>query len=716
MNITVWSHADVGTVGKSGSDSYNVGNAQFTVNGAGAGVTGTADAFRFVYQSLSGNFTITAEVNSFNGATAAAGAGVMMRQNITSAGAIEASLLFNSYSNLASFNQRTTASGSTSATTSSTTGTSYWVQLVRNGTTVQAFMSSNGTTWTQVGSNATVSMTDPVLVGLAVTSGTTSSTKQAIFSNVVISQTSGSDVVMAAAASDNAPLTQGLVVTPLSLSVPEGGTAQFTVRLDTQPASDVTVAIAKQSGGDADLSAAAASLTFTSANWNTPQPVTLSAAQDSDAIDGTANFLISSTGLTDQTLTATEQDDDAGGTGTAATYVAPTFSVVGPTAGTYQAGNAVAIQWTAGGVISGGKISLCYDTDTAFNGNEHWIEIDGVPASNSGGTYTWNTAGVAPGTYYIAGYMYDGGKTFTFSHLKQAIAVTAAAPQTFAVTGPTSGTYQAGQTVSIAWTAGNVKSGSKISLCYDDDAKWWNGNEHWIEIDGVAAANGSYSYAWDTSGVQPGTYYVGGYLWNGGKTFAFSHLAQSINIAAALTLAAPEEPVPASLPSSAVLESQSELTPIVNEAMQRLAHATGSAVLANVSVEIADLPGMLLGEDIGNKIIIDRNAAGYGWFVDPTPADDVEFSDVLGPYALAAGDGSPAAHRADLLTAVMHEMGHLLGYDHDAGDDLMNATLPLGERRFLAEGVPNNPGLASDAGVLDDIFASSNDDGNEKWS
>ncbi len=369
---------------------------------------------------------------------------------------------------------------------------------------------------------------------------------------------------------------------------------------------------------------------------------------------------------------------------------AQTFVVSGPTSGTYAAGTAVSIAWTAGNVKSGSKISLCYDGDTAWNGNEHWIEIDGVKAADGSGSYTWDTTGVQPGTYYVAGYLWNGGNTFTTSHLTQAITITAAAAQTFVVSGPTSGTYAAGAAVSIAWTAGNVKSGSKISLCYDEDTAW-NGNEHWIEIDGVKAADGSGSYTWDTTGVQPGTYYVAGYLWNGGNTFTTSHLTQSITIAAALTLAAPQQPVPASLPSDAVLESQSELVPIVNEAIQRLAQATGSAALANVSVEIADLPGMLLGEDVGNKILIDRDAAGYGWFVDPTPADDVEFADVLGPYALAAGNGSPAANRVDLLTTVMHEMGHVLGYEHDAGDDLMNATLPLGERRFLAQDVADSP-------------------------
>ena len=96
---------------------------------------------------------------------------------------------------------------------------------------------------------------------------------------------------------------------------------------------------------------------------------------------------------------------------------------------------------------------------------------------------------MAPGTYYIAGYMYDGAKTFTFSHLDPGNHDHRGAPETFAVLGPTSGTYQAGQTINIPWTAGGVVAGSTISLCYDTDTTF-NGNEHWIEIDAVTAADG----------------------------------------------------------------------------------------------------------------------------------------------------------------------------------------------------------------------------------
>ena len=49
------------------------------------------------------------------------------------------------------------------------------------------------------------------------------------------------------------------------------------MRLSAQPAANVTVAVARTSG-DTDLTVSAgASLTFTTANWNTAQDVTLAA-------------------------------------------------------------------------------------------------------------------------------------------------------------------------------------------------------------------------------------------------------------------------------------------------------------------------------------------------------------------------------------------------------------------------------------------------------
>ncbi len=71
----------------------------------------------------------------------------------------------------------------------------------------------------------------------------------------------------------------GLVVTPTAVTVAEGGAANFTVKLSAQPSASVSVTTIRSSG-DADLSVSGgATLTFTTANWNSSQAVTLSAAE-----------------------------------------------------------------------------------------------------------------------------------------------------------------------------------------------------------------------------------------------------------------------------------------------------------------------------------------------------------------------------------------------------------------------------------------------------
>src|SRR5205814_141731 len=98
----------------------------------------------------------------------------------------------------------------------------------------------------------------------------------------------------------------------------------------------------------------------------------------------------------------------------------------------------------------------------------------------------------------------------------------------------------------------------------------------------------------------------------------------------------------------------------------------------------------------------DADAAGYGWFVDPTPADDSEFA-VPTAFGLGAGAGSPAAGRMDLLTVVMHELGHVIGLDsHSGGDpaDLMAAYLGTGDRRRPSAGEAAGAGTLLVAGPV----------------
>ncbi len=359
------------------------------------------------------------------------------------------------------------------------------------------------------------------------------------------------------------------------------------------------------------------------------------------------------------------------------------FTVTSPTSGSYTSGDAATITWTAAGVISGSKISLCLDEDTTWDsGNEHWIKIDQVTAANGSGSLAWNTAAVEPGTYYVAGYMWDGGNTFTLSRLTTSITITGEwTAQEFSLTGPTSGSFTEGDSVTIEWTADGVVEGSLVSLCYDLDAFWDNGNEHWIEIDQEVAANGSHSYSWDTTGLSADTYYVAGYMWDGGTTFTLSHLTSPITITAAETLTVAAD---LAKPSETTALTREELSTIVAEAKNRLIAALGTQVsnaLDQICIHIADLRDGILGQTSGSTVKIDDDGAGYGWFVDSTPVDDSEFGAAGDSYSLVANAGSSAESRVDLLTTVMHEMGHILGYSDESLGDLMDGALPLATRR-----------------------------------
>jgi len=94
---------------------------------------------------------------------------------------------------------------------------------------------------------------------------------------------------------------------------------------------------------------------------------------------------------------------------------------------------------------------------------------------------------------------------------------------------------------------------------------------------------------------------------------------------------------------------------------------------------VVDLPGLVLARSEQGRIEVDVDAAGHGWFVDPTPATDEEFTPTLDGDLAATAD-SEADGRMDLLTAVTHELGHVAGLDHDSTAPFMATSLEPGQR------------------------------------
>ena len=178
-----WLSQNLGTVGLAGSATYTSGS--FTVTGAGAGITGSADACNFVYQAASGDCSITFRVQSLTNTGANAKVGVMIRETLA-ANAMAAGVWVTPGSGI-QFTRRSSTGGSTAITSSTGKVAPYWVRLIRSGNNFKAYMSTNGTTWTQLGkNNISIAMAANTYIGLAVSSGSTATLCTGVLTNDLV--------------------------------------------------------------------------------------------------------------------------------------------------------------------------------------------------------------------------------------------------------------------------------------------------------------------------------------------------------------------------------------------------------------------------------------------------------------------------------------------------------------------------------------------------
>jgi len=138
-------------------------------------------------------------------------------------------------------------------------------------------------------------------------------------------------------------------------------------------------------------------------------------------------------------------------------------------------------------------------------------------------------------------------------------------------------------------------------------------------------------------------------------------------------------------PGTSMLLTQQQLDAEVQGALARLQQAGADAAtldrLESVHYVVGQLSGDRLGQAAlyGDEVMIDASADGWGWFVDPAPWQNT---------------GVVPANRMDLLTTVLHEMGHIVG--------LGDLDLPAGSTNVMNEWLTSG---ARHTGALDAFWA-----------
>ncbi|TET84182.1 MAG: hypothetical protein E3J37_04165, partial [Anaerolineales bacterium] len=177
-----------GKPGSEGSVSLDEATGTYTITGSGTDIWGTSDEFHYGYRELTGDAVMVARVaDNGSGTNEWAKGGVMIRQSLDAGSTHRYMPITGGGGNGASFQGRPVADGSSvNVDSGEVVAPPYWVKLERVGNDFSGSISPDGVTWTQLGGAETIEMTDPVLIGLAVTSHAAGEKRTFTFDNVDI--------------------------------------------------------------------------------------------------------------------------------------------------------------------------------------------------------------------------------------------------------------------------------------------------------------------------------------------------------------------------------------------------------------------------------------------------------------------------------------------------------------------------------------------------
>ncbi len=184
-----WKHTDIGDVGYPGDVIYTPG--VFSISASGNDIWDNADAFHFVYQTLTGDGEIIARVASLENTDGWAKAGVMMRETLAAGSKHAFSLIAATQGD--AFQRRPTTNGISVHTAGPGASAPFWVRLVRAGDVFTAYSSADGIDWRLIGSD-TIPMNATIYAGLALTAHNDSTLGGAVLDNVSGPNTGGNQL------------------------------------------------------------------------------------------------------------------------------------------------------------------------------------------------------------------------------------------------------------------------------------------------------------------------------------------------------------------------------------------------------------------------------------------------------------------------------------------------------------------------------------------
>ncbi len=173
-----WTDTEIST----GGFARSIGGAYGMTNSNGS-LGGTSDACRFICQQMSGDFDFVARVAALDNITGGTGkAGVMARAS-TSADSPNVAALTTSANSDYEQRRLTTGAATTTAGTATNLVPPQWLRVARVGNAFTTYRSTDGVTWTQMGTGSII-MTDPIYVGITYSSTTTDIPGCAIFDSL----------------------------------------------------------------------------------------------------------------------------------------------------------------------------------------------------------------------------------------------------------------------------------------------------------------------------------------------------------------------------------------------------------------------------------------------------------------------------------------------------------------------------------------------------